>query len=186
VPLLALTFVALGVSADAFAVAVGKGLAMRRLDRRAAGSIAACFGASQALMPLVGWAIGSQLAHAVTGVDHWVAFGLLGAAGAKMLRDAFDDGDDEPAAGLGRRELAVLSAATSVDALAVGISFAFLPVPIVSAVLLIGSVTAAVALCGVHLGHRAGARWRRPAEVLGGVILVLIGLRVLLDHTGVL
>ncbi len=184
--LVTLVFIALGVSADAFAVAVGKGLGMRRLDVRAGGAIAVAFGASQAMMPLLGWLIGSQMARFVVEIDHWVAFGLLAAVGGKMMWEARHPDGDDAGSRLTWRELLVLSTATSIDALAVGISFAFLPVSILPAALLIGVTTTLVAAAGVVLGHRAGARWRRPAEFVGGVILVVIGTNILLDHLGVL
>ncbi|MDY7106599.1 MAG: manganese efflux pump MntP family protein [Actinomycetota bacterium] len=181
-----LLLVAVAVSADAFAVAVGKGLGMRRLDLRAAGSIAVAFGGFQALMPLVGWLLGSRMEHLVAELDHWIAFGLLAGVGTKMLWEAYRDAEDEPDGTIGWGELVVLSTATSIDALAVGITFAFLPVSILPAVVLIGVTTTTIALVGVLVGHHAGSRWRRPAEFAGGVVLVMIGLRVLLDHTGVI
>jgi putative Mn2+ efflux pump MntP len=181
-----LTFIALGVSADAFAVAVGKGLGMRRFDLRAAATIAVAFGTFQAGMPLLGWLLGSQMERIITSFDHWIAFGLLAVAGGKMLWEGFGDTDAHPDATPGWHELLVLSTATSIDALAVGIGLAFLPISILPVVLLIGATTAVLSLGGVVLGHRAGARWRRPAVLAGGVILILIGLRILLDHLDLL
>lgn len=207
-----LTLIAVGVSADAFAVAVGKGLTMPRLSRRGALLIAVMFGAFQGVMPLVGWLLGSSLEGSIERIDHWIAFGLLVAVGAKMLHEALlgDDGGEQdevvpvrervaagggplptgdgvPVAGRLResvpvRELTLLSVATSVDALAVGISFAFLEVSIGPAVLLIALVTFALSLAGVAVGRAAGARWRRPAEVCGGLILIGIGTKILLEH----
>ena len=180
---LTLVLVALGVSADAFAVAVGKGLERRRRDLRQALVVAAVFGAFQAGMPLLGWFVGSELEDLVTSVDHWVAFVLLAAVGGRMLHEALTaDGTVAPPRGIGWRELLVLALATSVDALAVGITFAFLPLRILPAVLLIGATTAVVSFGGVLLGQRAGARWRRPAELAGGVVLIGIGVKILLDH----
>lgn len=186
--LLTLLAIALGVSADAFAVAIGKGLGMRRFDLRATVSIALAFGGFQALMPLIGWLVGSQLQRVITEFDHWIAFGLLAAIGGKMLWEARHGDDETDNEQLTPRELLVLAVATSIDALAVGITFAFLPVPvaIVPAVLLIGATTAIVATAGVVIGQRAGAHWQRPAELAGGVILIMIGLRILLDHLGIL
>ena len=212
-----LTLIAVGVSADAFAVAVGKGLTMPRLSRRGAVLIAVMFGAFQGLMPLLGWALGTGLEGSIESVDHWIAFGLLGAVGAKMLREALvgdgaagevevlpvrervaPDGSPlaaplAPAASAARlresvpaRELTVLSVATSIDALAVGVSFAFLEVGVGTAVLLIAVVTFALSLVGVAVGRAAGARWRKPAEVCGGVILIGIGTKILLEHLHVL
>ena len=212
-----LTLIALGVAADAFAVAVGKGLTMPRLSRRGAVLIAVMFGAFQGLMPLLGWLLGTGLEGSIESVDHWIAFGLLAAVGVKMLREALLDDDlaadadparvREPVAPDGSRfaghevvrpspgrlrelvparELVLLSVATSVDALAVGISFAFLEVSIAPAVALIALVTFALSLVGVAVGRAAGARWRRPAEVCGGLVLIGIGTKILLEHLAVL
>lgn len=183
-----LLLIALGVSADAFAVALGKGLQMRRLRSRDALAIALTFGAFQALMPLLGWFLGTGLRDYIEDIDHWVAFGLLVLIGARMIWEALHPDDEESSdeVGIPLRELLVLGVATSVDALAVGISFAFLEIDITGAVLAIGVVTFALSLLGVHLGHRAGVRFRTPAEVIGGLILIVIGTRILLDHLGVL
>jgi len=181
-PLFTLLLIAIGVSADAFAVALGKGLGMRRLNYRHAVIIALTFGIFQAVMPLIGWLVGTQLEQYITAIDHWVAFGLLCLVGAKMLWEAFakDEADDDDS--LRVRELLVLAVATSVDALAVGISFAFLSVDIVPAVLLIGAITTVLTFAGVLLGHRAGVRFKKPAEIAGGVVLILIGTNILVEH----
>ncbi len=179
--------IALGVSADAFAVALGKGLHMRKLDYRQAVIIAVTFGVFQAVMPLIGWALGTQLEQYITQIDHWIAFGLLALIGGKMLLDAFSKSEDD-ATDDGRlrvRQLLLLAVATSVDALAVGISFAFLSVSIVEAVIVIGVTTMVLTFVGVLVGHRAGLKFRGPAEIAGGVILILIGTKILLDHLGV-
>lgn len=184
-----LFLIAIGVSADAFAVALGKGLHMRRFNYRYALIVAATFGVFQALMPLVGWLLGSQFADYITEFDHWIAFGLLAAVGGKMLWEAFSSHEDteKDVDSVNVRELLVLAIATSIDALAVGISFAFLPdVPITGAIVLIGVTTLAISFAGVVLGHRVGIRLGKPAEIAGGVILILIGLRILTDHLGLL
>jgi len=180
--------IALGVSADAFAVALGKGLHMRRLNYRSAIVIALTFGLFQAVMPLIGWLLGTQLQQYITAIDHWIAFGLLAVIGGKMLWDAFHDSGEDDESDDGRvhvRQLLLLAVATSVDALAVGISFAFLDVAIVQAVIVIGVTTAVLTFVGVLVGHRAGIRFRGPAEIVGGAILILIGTKILLDHLGV-
>jgi putative Mn2+ efflux pump MntP len=184
----ALFLIALGVSADAFAVALGKGLHMRRFDVRHAVVIAVAFGVFQAGMPLLGWLLGTTFAQYIAGVDHWVAFGLLALVGGKMLWEALRGGQDdaEDTDRLPVRELLVLSLATSIDALAVGVTLAFLPVSIGWAVLLIGITTAVLSFVGVVVGRRVGARFGRPAEVVGGVVLILIGVQIVLEHTGVL
>ena len=180
-----LLVIAVGVSADAFAVAVAKGLHVRRLTLRDTGGLALSFGAFQALMPLLGWLLGRSFADRITEIDHWIAFGLLLLIGAKMIREAVSPSDEEDSDGIGLRELLVLSVATSIDALAVGISFAFLDVSIIPAVALIGVITAVVTAIGVVIGRRAGGRFGRPAEIAGGVVLILIGTRILLEHLGV-
>ncbi len=185
-----LFLVAVGLSMDAFAVSVCKGLCMKRLDVRQALVIALFFGGFQALMPLVGWALGTQFEQYITPVDHWIAFVLLAFIGGKMLWDAFRGGEEElscPADGkLDLRELVMLSVATSIDALAVGITFAFLRVDIVSSVALIGATTFVLALAGVAVGHRFGARYEKPATIVGGIVLVLIGTKILLEHLGLI
>lgn len=185
---LTLFLIALGVSADAFAVSIGKGLTMRSRRRVDALALAVTFGVFQAVMPLLGWLLGSGLRGYVTAVDHWIAFVLLAAIGVKMIWEATHHGEDEAATagGVPVRELLLLGVATSVDALAVGISFAFLEVSIVPAILLIGVTTFVLSLVGVAIGHRAGRRFRGPAEIAGGLILILIGTRILLDHLGVI
>ena len=193
---IAVLLIAMGVSADAFAVALGKGLTMRRLHAPTAASIAVAFGAAHALMFLVGWLLGAQLETYVTAVDHWIAFALLLVVGGAMLHEARSSGDDAaadqaPSGGVAvrsrvaPRELLVLAVATSIDALAVGISIALLDVDIVLAVVVIGLVTFLMSLLGFALGQRASAR-RGIAEVAGGLVLIAIGTRILLQHLGVL
>jgi len=184
----ALLFIALGVSADAFAVALGKGLHMRRFTVRGAAVIAVTFGVFQALMPLAGWLLGTAFARYIADVDHWIAFGLLSLIGAKMLWEAFrgHEDTDEDTDRLRIRELLVLAIATSIDALAVGVTLAFLPVSIGGAVLLIGVTTAVLSFAGVVVGRRVGARFGKPAEIAGGVVLILIGVNIVLEHTGVI
>ena len=175
---------------DAFAVSVCKGLGMSRLNMRQAVVISLFFGGFQALMPLVGWALGSQLADLITPIDHWIAFALLAFVGGKMLWDAFheDDGEDGEAkdAKLDLKELLMLAIATSIDALAVGITFAFLQVAIVPSVIIIGVTTFVLSFVGVALGHFFGARFEKPATIAGGVVLILIGVKILLEHLGVI
>ena len=185
-----LFLIGVGLSMDAFAVSVCKGLGMSRLNIRQATIISLFFGGFQALMPLIGWALGSQLADLITPIDHWIAFALLAFVGGKMLWDAFHEDDEElscPADGkLDLRELVMLAIATSIDALAVGITFAFLRVDIVMSVGLISATTFVLALAGVVVGHRFGARYEKAATIAGGIVLVLIGTRILLEHLGIL
>ena len=185
-----LALIAVGLSMDAFAVSVCKGLGMKRLDMGQALVIALFFGGFQALMPLAGWALGSGFQSYIEPVDHWIAFALLAFIGGKMLYDAFHEEDgDEPIAGeaarLDLKEILMLAIATSIDALAVGVSFAFLQVDIVPAISLIGVITFALSLVGVAAGHQFGARFEKPATIVGGFVLILIGLKILLEHLGV-
>ena len=185
-----LFLIAVGLSADAFAVAVCKGLCMKRLNMKQAVVIALFFGGFQGLMPLIGWALGTQFEQFITPIDHWIAFGLLAFIGGKMLWETFHDDDEEascPVDGkLDLKELTMMAIATSIDALAVGITFAFLHVDIVPSVLLIGVTTFVLALLGVVLGNRFGSRYEKPATIAGGVVLVLIGVKILLEGLGVL
>lgn len=185
-----LLLIAVGLSMDAFAVSICRGLGMRRLNLRTAAVLALFFGCFQALMPLVGWALGSQLMWLIAPVDHWVAFVLLAFIGGKMLWEAFHEDDEgcgcEDTSAIDLREFLVLAVATSIDALAAGISFAALNVDIAASVSLIGVITFALSFVGVAVGHFFGARYERPASVVGGVVLILIGLKVLLEHLGIL
>ena len=187
-----LLIVAVGLSADAFAVSVCKGLCMRRVNWRHALVIALLFGTFQAGMPLIGWLLGTQFAALITPIDHWVAFGLLGLIGAKMIWDAVHD-DEDPAAScpaegapLDVRELVLLAVATSIDALAVGFALAFLGVSIWRAMAVIGVTTFALSFVGVALGNQFGARFEKPAALAGGVVLILIGAKILVEHLGLL
>jgi len=182
----ALFLIALGVSADAFAVALTKGLHMRRFNVRNALIIAVTFGLFQAVMPLIGWLLGSQFASYIEDFDHWIAFGLLLLVGGKMLWEAFSSHEDKEKDfdRINPRELIVLALATSIDALAVGVTLAFVNVSIVGAISLIGVTTLVLAFLGVVVGRRVGARFGKPAEIAGGIILILIGTRILFDHLG--
>lgn len=175
--------VAFGVSADAFAVSLAQGVRVRRRIHRDALLIAVVFGVFQAVMPLLGWLLGAQLADVIEPVDHWIAFALLVAIGGKMLWEALRPAGDEPKTSrVSIRQLLMLAVATSIDAFAVGLGFAFLHVEILPAILLIGVVTAALAYGGVLIGHRVGTRWQTPAEVVGGLVLIGIGTKILFEH----
>ncbi len=185
-----LLLIGVGLSMDAFAVAICKGLGMSRLNVKQAAVIALFFGAFQALMPAIGWAAGSQFAEMITPVDHWIAFVLLAFVGGKMLWDAFHEEDEETTeagdAKLDLKELTMLAVATSIDALAVGITFAFLQVDIVSSAAIIGCTTFIISFAGVAVGHFFGARFERPSTIAGGVVLILIGVKILLEHLGLI
>lgn len=185
-----LALIGVGLSMDAFAVSICKGLGMKRLRMGQALVIALFFGGFQALMPLLGWFLGSGFQSLIEPVDHWIAFALLAFIGAKMLWDAFRGGGEEDALAaddrLDVREILMLAVATSIDALAVGISFAFLQVDIVPAVALIGIITVALSFVGVAVGHAFGSRFEKPATIIGGFVLIAIGLKILLEHLGLL
>lgn len=185
-----LALIAVGLSMDAFAVAICKGLGMKRLNVRQAFVIALFFGGFQALMPAIGWALGTQFEALITPVDHWIAFVLLALIGGNMLKESLgkdDDGQAEAAdAKLDLRELTMLAVATSIDALAVGITFAFLRVSIAPAAGLVGITTFVLSFAGVVVGHRFGARYEKAATAVGGVVLILIGCKILLEHLGLL
>ncbi|MEE0706896.1 MAG: manganese efflux pump MntP family protein [Adlercreutzia sp.] len=183
-----LVLMGVGLSMDAFAVAVCKGLCMPKVRWGQAVVIALFFGGFQALMPLVGWAVGSLFSSYITAIDHWIAFGLLAFIGAKMLWDAFHEEDEEVVCKtrLDLRELTLLAVATSIDALAVGITFAFLGVNILAAIAVIGVTTFVLSLVGVVVGNAFGSRFEKPATIAGGIVLILIGLKILLEHLGVL
>ena len=163
---------------------------MSCLSIRQATVISLFFGGFQALMPLIGWALGSQLADLITPIDHWIAFALLAFVGGKMLWDAFheddEQGEEAQDARLDLKELIMLAIATSIDALAVGITFAFLQVAIVPSVAIIGVVTFVLSFVGVAVGHFFGARFEKPATIAGGAVLILIGVKTLLEHLGVI
>ncbi len=185
--ILEVLLIGVGLSMDAFAVAIGKGICMPKFRAKDAGLIALFFGGFQALMPLIGWLLGKSFEHAITAVDHWIAFGLLLFIGGKMLWEAFHHDANEEAAdqGVSIRELLLLSIATSIDALAVGITFAFLSVSIGPAIGLIGVTTFVISFAGVALGRTLGGALCKKAEIAGGIVLIGIGLKILLEHLGV-
>lgn len=183
--------VGVGLSMDAFAVAICKGLAMPRVDRKQTLLIGLYFGLFQAVMPLNGWLLGSQFARRVTKMAPWIAFVLLAWIGGSMIRESLSKKEEEEKAEpaeLRHRELLMLAIATSIDALAVGVSFSMveLTVPIYAAAILIGCTTFAISVVGVFVGNLFGARYKNRAEFVGGAILILIGLKILLEHFGVL
>ena len=181
-----LFLIAVGLSMDAFAVAVCKGLSMKRIDKKYTLLIALFFGGFQALMPLLGYFLGSQFSVYIEKIDHWVVFLLLALIGGNMIKESREAAEEETYRGINYKELLLLAVATSIDALAVGITFAFLQVEIVSAVLLIGCTTFVLSLLGVVVGNRFGARYKSRAELTGGIILILIGVKILLEHLGIL
>lgn len=174
---------AIGVSMDAFAVSIAKGLALHRPCARHYGSVALWFGGFQALMPLVGYFLGIHFAPIVECCDHWIAFVLLAIIGGKMIYDTLRGGDeDTTGADFRLRTMFVLAVATSIDALAIGISLAFLKVDIWSAVATIGVTTALFSAFGLYLGNIFGNRYKHGAELLGGVVLIFNSAKILLSH----
>ena len=186
-----LLLLALGVSMDAFAVSICKGLAMKRATLKAGLTCGLWFGGFQALMPLIGFFLGALFADAIQAVDHWVAFLLLGIIGINMLKEAFEKEEcgccEEHDADLSVKTMFVMAVATSIDALAVGISLAMAGnVNIFTAVLLIGAFTCAMSTVGVKVGNVFGSRFEKKAQLAGGLILILLGTKILLEHLGIL
>ena len=177
--------IAVGLSMDAFAVSVCKGLSVSRLKVSHSLTCGAYFGAFQALMPLLGWLLGIQFQAMINSIDHWIAFMLLGFIGANMIRESREE-EESMDSSFGPRAMLPLAVATSIDALTVGVTFAFLQVNIVPAVLFIGVTTFVLSAVGVYVGRAFGSRFQNKAELAGGVILILMGLKILLEHLGIL
>jgi len=182
-----LFLIALGLSMDAFAVSVCKGLSTRQIKPRHYLAVGLWFGGFQALMPAVGYVLGSAFVRYIEAFDHWIAFGLLTLIGIGMIREAFSEEQGETSGSFAPGTMALLAVATSVDALAVGITLAVLPdVRIAPALALIGATTFLISMAGLRVGNVFGLRFRSKAELAGGGILILIGLQILLEHLGVL
>ena len=180
-----LLLIAVGLSMDAFAVSVCKGLSVKKLKPRHALLVGLYFGGFQFLMPVLGWLLGYRFETLITSVDHWVAFVLLVLIGGNMIRESFSS-EEELNDDFGVKTMLLLAVATSIDALAVGITFAFLSVRILPAAGAIGVTTFLLSMAGITVGRVFGARWKSRAELAGGVILILIGLKILLEHLGIL
>lgn len=181
-------FIGIGLAMDAFAVSICKGLSMKSVRKKDAFIIALFFGGFQALMPFIGWFLGKGFESYITSIDHWIAFILLGIIGGKMLMDGLK-GDDEESVevfSLDVKELFLLAIATSIDALAIGITFAFLSYPIMECVVIIGITTFIISFVGVYIGNVFGAKYEHKAEIMGGIILIGIGLKILLEHLNIL
>ena len=181
-----LFILAVGLSMDAFAVSICKGLSIRTLKLRQALIVGAWFGAFQALMPAVGWLLGSAFTDLIQSVDHWIAFVLLSLIGGNMIRESFSHEEEDADPSLAPVTMLLLAVATSIDALAVGITFAFLRVDILPAVTLIGVCTFLISAAGVKIGNVFGSKYKSKAELAGGAVLVLIGVKILLEHLGIL
>ena len=189
--LLEIFLIGIGLSMDAFAVAICKGLAMPdKVDKKGALLIALYFGVFQAVMPTLGWLLGSQFARYVTRLAPWIAFILLAWIGGNMIRESLskEEREEEETGSVSHKELLVLAVATSIDALAVGVTFSMLElaVSIAVAVILIGCTTFVISLAGVYVGNVFGAKYKNKAEFVGGAMLILIGVKILLERFGVL
>lgn len=175
----------LGLAMDAFAVAVCKGLSMKKFDKKKGIIIGLYFGIFQGMMPLIGYLLGTTFQSLITSIDHWIAFVLLGFIGGNMLKEAFSKDDETCNDKVDFKTMLPLAIATSIDALAVGITFAFLKVNIVIAVLSIGIITFIMSFIGSKVGNKFGTKYEKKAQLFGGIILVLIGLKILLEHLGI-
>lgn len=187
--LLELFFIAVGLSMDAFAVSVCKGLALGKFSWRKAGVVGLYFGAFQGLMPLAGYLLGVQFKDFITSIDHWIAFVLLGILGTNMIREARRKdcaSDKNQNAALDLKTMLGMAVATSIDALAVGITFAFLQVSIIPAVSFIAGITFVISTFGVKIGNVFGVKFKSRAELMGGTILILMGIKILLEHLGII
>ncbi len=199
--ILELFIIAVGLSMDAFAVAICKGLSMKRMSYKKAGIVGCFFGGFQALMPLIGYFLATQFKGYITSIDHWIAFALLTIIGINMIRESRTNkcctcGEAGEAAGeaaceiveepFSFKSMTVLALATSIDALAIGVTFAFLQVNILPAVSMIGITTFCLSIIGVKIGNVFGAKFESKAELAGGIILIAMGLKILLDHLGVI
>ena len=182
-----LLLIAVGLSMDAFAVSVCKGLSVQRLKPRHYLLTGAWFGGFQALMPSIGFLLGSAFDQYISAFDHWIAFVLLAFIGGNMVRESLSGDEECHDDSFGLRTMFLLAVATSIDALAVGVTFALLPdVHILSAVSLIGAATFLLSALGLKVGNVFGLRYKARAELAGGVILILMGLKILLEHLGIL
>ena len=182
-----LFLIGIGLSMDAFAVSICKGLGMKKINLKVAVVLGLFFGGFQAGMPVIGWALGSQFLGIIGPIDHWIAFALLAIIGINMLREALNGEEETTDADLSVKTMFLMAVATSIDALAVGISLAMAGVSnIFLAVLLIGVTTFVLSAVGVRVGNVFGSRYEKKAELMGGVILILLGVKILLEHLGVI
>ena len=180
-----LLLLAIGLSMDAFAVSICKGLSLKKMDWKKAGLAGLYFGGFQALMPLIGYLLGSRFEHLIVEVDHWIAFILLLIIGGNMIKESRGE-TEELDDSFTFKTMLTLAVATSIDALAVGVSFAFLKVNILLAVCFIGVTTFFFSFAGVKIGNVFGSKFKSKAELFGGIILILIGVKILLEHLGIL
>lgn len=176
-----LILIGIGLSMDAFAVSICKGLSVGKIKPRHMLSAGIWFGGFQALMPLIGFMLGSAFEQYITSIDHWVAFILLGIIGVNMIKESREEETNQDAS-FGFRAMLVLAVATSIDALAVGITFAFLRVDIIPAIAIIGVTTFAFSIAGIKIGSVFGAKYKSKAEFFGGAVLIFLGIKILIEH----
>lgn len=181
-----LFILAVGLSMDAFAVSVCKGLALNKITVKNVAIVGIWFGGFQALMPAIGYFLGVQFKDYITSIDHWIAFALLCLIGANMIKESLSKDEEKEDASLGIKTMLLLAIATSIDALAVGVTFAFLNVNILYAVIFIGITTFVLSMAGVKIGNVFGVKYKSKAEFIGGAILILLGIKILLEHLGVI
>lgn len=186
-------FIAIGLSMDAFAVSVTNGIMLKHVKPKDALKISGAFGIFQGLMPLIGWAVGISFEKYITSVDHWIALILLGFIGGKMIYETLQPEETEECSDeecrrkvLDNKTILLLAIATSIDALAVGVSFAFLKVNIAESIIVIGVTTFVLCFIGVFIGKKCGELLKRYAELFGGIILILIGLKIFIEHTNII
>lgn len=184
--LLTLLTLAVGLAMDAFAVSICKGLAMREKVLKKGIIVGLWFGGFQALMPTIGFFLGTQFKDQITSIDHWIAFVLLGMIGINMVKEALSNEEEQADDSIEVKEMFMLAVATSIDALAVGITFAFLNVHIVSAASIIGVCTFLISFAGVKIGNIFGTKYKSKAELAGGIILILLGFKILFEHLHIL
>ena len=180
--------ISISMAMDAFAISIGKGLTVTRVRAQDALKTALWFGGFQALFPIIGYFTASTFASYVSAFDHWIIFGLLAFIGGNMIREAFEE-DEENAketAQFDWKHMLPLAIACSIDAFAMGVSFAFMQTNLIAQVVSIGVITAVLSAVGLHIGHVFGARWQKPAQIAGGAVLILIGIKVLLEHLGII
>lgn len=184
--LFSLFIIAVGLSMDAFAVSICKGLALQKVTLKKACIVGLWFGIFQAVMPLAGYLLGSRFEQYITAIDHWIAFFLLALIGGSMIREALSKEEECANASLAPKVMFPLAVATSIDALAVGVTLAFLKVAILPAVAFIGIITFTLSLVGVKVGNVFGTKYKAKAELAGGIILILMGIKILLEHLEIL
>lgn len=178
--------IAVGLSMDAFAVAICKGLSMKKMSLKNALLTGVYFGGFQAGMPLIGYFLGTQFKDYIVNIDHWIAFVLLGIIGINMIKEALSNDEEDVDDSFSFKSMVLLAIATSIDALAVGVTFAFLNVNIVPAVSFIGIITFTLSAIGIKIGNVFGAKFKSKAELFGGVVLIIMGIKILLEHLGIL